>query len=118
MYPVSELFAEKIKENNRVFQCKVQIQHSQGVLDLTDKDLVLGSLLLAESSQAGDEFTVGGTVAADLSLSFLNKSEYEDIEFEGATVIPQVALNYFLSAPHPSEFEEGEGQEYWERVVS
>lgn len=125
MYPVTELFAEKIKENNRVFQCKVQIQHSQGVLDLTDKDLVLGSLLLAESSQAGDEFTVGGTVAADLSLSFLNKSEYEDIEFEGATVIPQVALllsvgldteNYFLSAPHPSEFEEGEGQEYWEWV--
>lgn len=125
MYPVTELFAEKIKENNRVFQCKVQIQHSQGVLDLTDKDLVLGSLLLAESSQAGDEFTVGGTVAADLSLSFLNKSEYEDIEFEGATVIPQVALllsvgldteNYFLSAPRPSEFEEGEGQEYWEWV--
>jgi len=92
MYPVTELFAEKIKENNRVFQCKVQIQHSQGVLDLTDKDLVLGSLLLAESSQAGDEFTVGGTVAADLSLSFFNESEYEDIEFEGATVIPQVAL--------------------------
>lgn len=125
MYPVTELFKGKIKENNRMFKCKIQIQHSQGMLDLSDKDLILGSLSYSEGSQAGEEFTIGGTVASDLSFIIKNKPEYADIDFEGATVIPQVALllsvgldteNYFLAAPHPSEFEEGEGQELWEWV--
>ena len=43
MYPVSELYKSKIKELERTFEARIQIQHSLGVLNLTDKDIVSGS---------------------------------------------------------------------------
>jgi hypothetical protein len=125
MYPVSEAYEEKIKELDRVFEAKIQTQHSQGVLDLSDKDIVAGSLVYNESSQAGDDFTIGSTVASDFSVEILNKPEYANYDFEGATINPTIGLllsseenaeNYFLTAPQPSEFEEGEGTEIWEYV--
>ena len=42
MYPVTDLYKEKIKENSRIFELAMQIQHSTGVLALTDKDLSVG----------------------------------------------------------------------------
>lgn len=92
MYQVSELYKSKIQELERTFQIKIQIQHSQGVLNLTDKDIVSGSLAYTERSQAGEDFTIGGTVASELKFSLLNKPEYADIEFMGATVIVHVGL--------------------------
>ncbi|HOA80070.1 MAG TPA: hypothetical protein PKK61_03270 [Defluviitaleaceae bacterium] len=125
MYPVTNDFKSKIKENTRDFKTIVQIQHSQGVLNLTDIDIISGSMIYTEASQAGEDFTIGGTVASTFDFTLIRKPEYNDIEFEGATVIPQIGLllrenidteNYFLSAPHPSEFQEGEGEEIWEYV--
>lgn len=92
MYPVSAAYKEKIKELDRVFEAKIQIQHSLGVLDLTDADIVGGSLVYNESSQTGEDFTIGGTVASDLTVSILNKPEYAGIEFMGATVLVSVGL--------------------------
>jgi len=92
MYPVSDLYKSKIQELERTFQIKIQIQHSQGVLNLTDKDIVSGSLTYTESSQAGEDFTIGGTVASEIEFSLLNKPEYTDIEFMGATVIVHIGL--------------------------
>lgn len=92
MYPVSSEFQNKIKENDRTFKAEMEIQHSTGVLNLTDKDLVSGTLLCKESSQSGEEFTIGSTVASDISFTISNKPEYEDINFEGATVIPTIFL--------------------------
>ena len=86
MYPVSELYKEKIRENSRIFELIVLIQHATGVLVLTDKDLTVGTLTYTESSQPGEEFTIGGTVASDISFAILNKPEYENINFMGATV--------------------------------
>ena len=92
MYPVSDLYKQKIKENNRLFECKIQIEHSQGTLYLDDKDLVSGSLSFTEATQSGEEFTVGGTVASDISFTILNKPEYENIKFIGATVFVNIGL--------------------------
>lgn len=92
MYPVSELYKSKIKELERTFEARVQIQHSQGVLNLTDKDIVSGSLAYTESSQAGEDFAIGGTVASDVEFAILNKPEYADIEFMGATVLVSIGL--------------------------
>lgn len=150
MYPVTELFKQKIKEVTRYFKTSIQIQHSAGVLDLTDKDIIGGSILFTENSQSGQDFTIGGVVASTFDVTILNKTdgidgdfivdnlniavddmlqdvdwydEYNTINFEGATIIPQIGLllsepeeqDYFLAAPQPAEFE-SENQEIWEYV--
>lgn len=101
MYPVSTEYQAKIKENNRVFRMQIEIQHSQGQLILGDKDLVGGSFTYTESSQAGEDFTVGSVVASHIEFKVLNKAEYAGIEFDGATVIPTVGL--LLSADESGE---------------
>lgn len=92
MYPVSAVFKEKIKNLDRVFQANIQIQHSQGVLNLGDADIAQGSLSYTEASQAGEDFTVGGVVASDLRVEILNKPEYATIEFIGATLTASIGL--------------------------
>ncbi|GFN35385.1 hypothetical protein [Tepidimicrobium xylanilyticum] len=121
MYPVSIEYKNKIKQNNRLFECKIQIEHSQGTLYLDDKDLVAGSLTYTESSQAGEEFTVGSTVASDISFTILNKPEYHDITFMGATVFVNIGLQiqegidaHFLQPSQPSKMKGYE--EKWEYV--
>ncbi len=121
MYPVSQDFLEKIQENNRLFEVKIQIHHSQGVLDITDKELAQGTLIYTESSQAGEEFTIGSTVASDISFTILNKPGYEDIQFIGATVFCNIGLlvkegadAHFLQPSQPSKMKGFE--EKWEYV--
>lgn len=121
MYPVSELYKEKIKENNRLFEAKIQIEHSNGTLNLSDKDLVLNTLQYTESSQAGEEFTIGSTVASDISFAILNKPEYEDIVFMGATIFVNIGLlvqeaidAHFLQPSQPSKMKNTDDK--WEYV--
>ena len=83
----------KIKETDRLFILSVQIAHSQGTLLLQDEDVVMGSLSLTESSQAGEEFTIGGVVAKSLRLEILNKPAYVGYDFTGAVVTPIVSLD-------------------------
>lgn len=125
MYPVTELFKTRIKETTRIFKLSVEIQHSTGVLELDDKDIVGGSVSFTENSQVGDDFNVGGVVASTFDIEIFRKLEHDLIKFEGATVVPQVGLllsssvdaeNYFINAPQPSEFESDEAQELWEYV--
>ncbi|HOA79957.1 MAG TPA: hypothetical protein PKK61_02690, partial [Defluviitaleaceae bacterium] len=85
MYPVSDLYKSKIQENTRVFKLNIEIQHSQDTLVLTDKDIVNSTLIYSESSQPGEDFTIGGTVASNIEFSILNKPEYTNIDFMGAT---------------------------------
>jgi hypothetical protein len=117
MYPVTTEFQNKIKETTRTFKLLVQIQHSTGTLELSDKDIVGGSIIFAESTQTGDNFTIGGTVASTFEFELFRKPEHDLITFEGATVIPQVGLMlseessevlsevYFLNTSQPLEFE-------------
>lgn len=122
MYPVSLEYKNKIKENIRMFDCKIQIEHSRGTLLLDDRDLVLGSLAYTESTQSGEEFTVGGTVASDISFAILNKPEYENIAFVGATVFINIGLMiqeaidaHFLQPSQPSKMKGFDGK--WEYVL-
>ena len=110
MYPVSEDYQQKIKDNNRLFKSAIQIQHSKGVLHLSDKELAQGTLTYTESSQAGEEFTIGSTVASDISFTILNKAEYDDIKFTGATVTCNIGLQveegidaHFMQPSQPSK---------------
>lgn len=121
MYPVTQDFLNKIKENNRVFEAKIQIKHLTGVLEITDKDLVKGTLVYTEGSQSGEEFTIGSTVASDISFTILNKPGYEDIQFIGATVFCNIGLlvkegaeAHFLQPSQPSKMPGFE--EKWEYV--
>lgn len=125
MYPVSLEYKNKIKENNRTFRSAIQIQHSTGVLNLTDKDIVSGSLLYTESSQAGEEFTMGGTVMSDITFVILNNPEYAGIDFTGATVIPTIGLQvresididaYFMQPSQPSEMSGALSVDIWEDI--
>lgn len=112
MYPVSPEYREKIQENDRTFVVRIEIEHSKGVLSLSDKDIVNNSLIYTESTQAGEEFTIGGTVASDLVIDIMNRPEYDSIEFMGATVKPYVGLlissvddyTYFMQASQPVSF--------------
>lgn len=117
MYPVSEAYLDKIKDNERYFTANIVISHSQGKLEIGDNELVQGSLKLSQASQSSDEFTIGGVVAKDLQFEILNKDEYKDIPFEGAIISPSIGLEieenrqeetYFLQAPYPAEFVEGD----------
>lgn len=119
MYPVTELFKEKVKETTRIWRTQVEIQHSAGVLTLYDKDIITGSMRIEENSQSGQDFSVGGVSASTFELTIVNKTdgitgyytvdnlnisvddmlqpvdwyeEYNSINFESATVIPQVGL--------------------------
>ena len=108
MYPVSDLYKEKINEDGREFTCNITIEHSQGTLELTDDDLSMGSLTYTEATQSGDEYTIGSTVASDISFTIFNKPEYDDIQFMGATVFVSIGLlvqegiEHFLQPSQPS----------------
>lgn len=108
MYPVTDLYKNAIVKNDRDFTCDIRIEHSKGTLNLTDVDLSQGSLTYTESSQSGDEFTIGSTVASDISFTIFNKPEYEDIQFMGATVFVSIglfvqeAMEHFLQPSQPS----------------
>lgn len=110
MYPVTELYQRKIKENNRIVKANIQIQHSKGVLFLSDKDLVLSTLKFSEGTQTGEEFKMGGTVASDILFTILNKPEYKDIDFMGARILGTISLllregadAHFLQPSQPSK---------------
>jgi hypothetical protein len=121
MYPVTELFLQKIKETNRLVKMEIKIQHDDGILELTDNDLVLGSLSISEFSQPGEDFIVGGAVASKLSFSIFNKDEYENIDFTDAVIRPYFNLlvkegadAHFLQPSQPSKMPGFEDE--WETV--
>ena len=93
MYPVSELYKSKIEQDGRVFETKIIIDHELGSLELSDNDLSLGGLTYNSSTQSGDDFTIGGVVANDISLSIRRVDDtLDNVNFEGAIIRPSVGL--------------------------
>ena len=90
MYNVSQIYKNLIGENDRLFSIAITVEHEQGTIDVTDKDLAQGSFSYEASSQPGEDFTIGGVVAA--SIQFTLMGEYEGIDFLGAIVTPVVFL--------------------------
>lgn len=122
MYPVTNLYKDAIQKDNREFTCDITIEHSQGTLELTDDDLSMGSLTYTEATQSGDEYTIGSTVASDISFTIFNKPEYENIQFMGATVFVTIGLYviegidaHFIQPSQPSAMK-GFEDDIWEYV--
>lgn len=110
MYPVSQLFKEKIQELDRVFQAKIQIHHSEGILELDEGDLIQGTLIFNEATQSGENFTIGEAIASNIQFTIVNKPEYDDIQFIGATIYCNIGLlvreaidAHFLQPSQPSK---------------
>jgi len=93
VYPVSELYKSKIEQDGRVFETKIIIDHELGSLELNNDDLSLGGLTYNSSTQSGDDFTIGGVVANDISLSIRRVDDtLDNVNFEGAIIRPSVGL--------------------------
>lgn len=92
MYNVSETFKNKILEDDRLLDIKVDIEHEQGEIELEIEDISLGGFTYNSKTQSGDDFTIGGTVASDISISFFNNEEFSDIDFTGAIISPKIGL--------------------------
>ena len=106
-----------------MWKASIAVNHSDGVIELRDKDLAEDLIACTESTQAGEDFTVGGTVASTISFTIFNemipdpdkiltpygrkqkklKSDtrmvprYPDIQWMGARITPKVGLE--LSDP-------------------
>ena len=110
MYNVSQGYKHKIGNLDRVFDIEIRIEHSKGTLVLGNKDIGQGSFKYRDGSQAGDEFTVGGTVASDIEFTLVRKEEYDDINFIGARVVPTIKFElekgvdaHFIQPSQPSK---------------
>lgn len=110
MYLTSLNYKDKIESMDRIFKLEIRIEHSNGTLVLDDNHIEQGSLIHTDASQSGDEFTIGGTVASDISFTLVNKKDYEDINFMGAKVVPTVGVlireavdAHFIQPSQPSK---------------
>ena len=86
MFPVTELYKQKINELDRTFDIEIKIYHSNGELTLNDEDLVSGSLVFDDGVQVGDNFTIGGTYASNIDFTIIKKPEYDSVNFIGPIV--------------------------------
>lgn len=121
-----EALERQVPETIKALDCFIEIQHSTGVLTLTDEDIIQGSLIYTESAQAWEEFLFGGVVANHIDFEIVRKPEYQTIDFVGATVIPQIGLliqstgdseNYFLEHTFPTEIADGPQVDQHEYVL-
>lgn len=101
MYPVSELYKSKIERDGRILDSKIIIDHHEGSIELTNDDLSMGSLTYNSSTQSGENFTIGGTVASDLSFAIMRNhsnlvyNSNEEVNMPNQEVIPTTAEGDF-----------------------
>lgn len=121
MYNASQEYWDKIKEQDRVFELNIRIEHENGTLKLTDEDIEMGSFKVIDSTQTGEDFTVGGTTAKHMEFTIVNKNKYEGVNFIGSKVIPTVSLlieesidAHFIQPSQPSKMKGFE--DVWEHI--
>ena len=125
MYPVSELYKSKIERDGRILDIKIIIDHHEGSIELTNDDLSMGSLTYNSSTQSGENFTIGGTVASDLSFAIMQNysnlvyNSNEEVNMSNQEVIPTTAEGDFdvvdewgRNLLRNSNF--NSGSEYWD----
>ncbi|HZJ99461.1 MAG TPA: hypothetical protein VFC79_05625 [Tissierellaceae bacterium] len=112
---------QKISESNRLFEINIRIEHNGDTFYLTDEDIEQGSFSYENSTQSGDDFTIGGTVASTIKFNLVNKAEYDGIDFVGARAYPTVGIEvrgeidaHFIQPSQPSRMPHGDP--IWEYV--
>lgn len=125
MYPASLEYQEKIKSTNRTFKTNIQIRHSEGITTLTDADISFGTVNFSESSQAGEDYTVGSATASkfsfEIKLNDENREQLKNIKYTNAVILPTVSLllqegidAHFVQPTQPSKYEGFEDR--WEAI--
>lgn len=93
MYPVSAAFQEAVKQPTRVWNCKVHIDTAIASYDFDDSDVQQGKITLKESACNSDAFSLGSAVAADCSVTLLNKNNrFSATQFNGGVMKVQIGL--------------------------
>lgn len=93
MYATSLNFQNDIRDMSRTFSLKLHIVAGTHVFDLTDADVVTGSLSLDESVLSDDVFCLGKAIASDFTVNLLNTlNRFNGIQLNGAVIEPQIGL--------------------------
>ena len=85
MYNVSQAFLDAVMAPERDVALRLHVTDADGNnYDLTDEDVLQGSVKLTGSGVSGDTFAPGGVSASDLAATLLNKEgRFDDVQFNG-----------------------------------
>ena len=93
MYPVSDAYKSAINARTRKWDARITIRTAHESFMIGGQDIIQNSLTLTERAMNGDDFSLGGAMAADFAVSFRNLGgQYDDIQFNGAELRPEIGL--------------------------
>jgi hypothetical protein len=100
MYPVSEAYKNAIAQNERNVRITGTITlKDESIINITDADIVLGSLYVSEQCVSGEDIEVGNVYASELGLE-LTSPPLNPYSLDGARII----INYGINVePDPEE---------------
>jgi len=87
MYPVSEAYKNAIAQNERNVKIAGTITLKNGtVINISDEDIVQGSLYVSEQCVSGEDIEIGNVYASELGLS-LNSPPENPYALDGARIV-------------------------------
>lgn len=93
MYPVSAAYKEAIKQNVRDVRITGTITlKDESIINITDADIVLGSLYFSEQCVSGEDIEVGNVYASELGLALTSPPE-NPYSLDGARIIINFGIN-------------------------
>ena len=93
MYPVSAAYKEAIKQNVRDVKITGTITlKDETVINITDDDIVLGSLYVSEQCVAGEDLEIGNVYASELGLTLTSPPE-NPYSLDGARIVINFGIN-------------------------
>lgn len=94
MLNTSTLYKKLIKDSGRTFRAKILVTFADNsTAELTDKDIMQGSLVIKKSTSDEGSFTVGSAVIGELDFEIDNSSgTYDNMSFEGAVFDVRIGL--------------------------
>ena len=100
MYPTSEAYKTAIAQNVRDVKITGTITlKDETVINITDDDIVLGSLYVSEQCVSGEDIEVGNVYASELGLTLTSPPE-NPYTLDGARIIINFGINV---EPDPEE---------------
>ena len=94
MINTSSLYRQLIKESGRTFRARILVTFADNsTAELTDKDIMQGSLVIKQSTSDEGSFTVGSAVIGELDFEIDNSSgTYDNTSFDGAVFDVRLGL--------------------------
>ena len=94
MLNTSSLYKQLIKESGRIFRAKILVTFADNsTVELTDKDIMQGSLVIKQSTSDEGSFTIGNAVIGELDFEIDNSSgTYDNTSFDEAVFDVRLGL--------------------------